>query len=77
MLIREIVQERSQAQRKRDAGTVNDQFFTRPEVAEQFADWVRSQPWYSDVTRAFFIFRSNYRNDDSSSLDQNNRQTFF
>lgn len=51
MLIKEIV-ERSQAQRKRDAGTVNDQFFTRPEVAKQFADWVRSQPWYGDVTRA-------------------------
>lgn len=51
MLISEIM-ERGQAQRKRDAGTVNDQFFTRPEVAQQFADWVRGQPWYSEVTRA-------------------------
>jgi len=41
MLIQEIT-ERSQAQRKTDAGVEHDQFFTRPAVAKQFADWVKS-----------------------------------
>lgn len=41
MLISEIT-ERSQAQRKDAAGVEHDQFFTRPAVAKQFADWVKS-----------------------------------
>jgi hypothetical protein len=51
MLIREILTEKTQAQRKREAGTVHDQFFTRPEVAQQFANWVKSHPFYKDVTK--------------------------
>jgi hypothetical protein len=43
--------ERSQAERKREAGTVHDQFFTRPEVAAQFANWVKSHPFYKSVTK--------------------------
>ena len=34
--------ERSQSQRKTDAGVTADQFFTRPEVASEFASWVKS-----------------------------------
>ena len=41
MKIKDIV-ERTQAQRKADAGVEHDQFFTRPAVAKQFADWVKS-----------------------------------
>jgi len=51
MRITEILTERSQAQRKREAGTVHDQFFTRPEVAAQFANWVKSHTFYKSVTR--------------------------
>lgn len=51
MRIIEILTERSQAERKRAAGTVHDQFFTRPEVADQFATWVKSQPFYKNVTK--------------------------
>jgi hypothetical protein len=42
MLITEVIQERTQAQRKQAAGVEHDQFFTRPEVAEQFANWVKA-----------------------------------
>jgi hypothetical protein len=41
MKIRDII-ERTQAERKADAGVEHDQFFTRPAVAKQFADWVKS-----------------------------------
>lgn len=41
MLVREIT-EQSQAQRRAAAGVAHDQFFTRPAVAKQFADWVKS-----------------------------------
>jgi len=41
MLIAEIF-ETSQAQRKSAAGIEHDQFFTRPAVARQFAEWVKS-----------------------------------
>jgi hypothetical protein len=41
MKIRDII-EQTQAQRKADAGVEHDQFFTRPVVAKQFADWVKS-----------------------------------
>ena len=52
MKINEIITERSQAARKRQAGGVDaDQFFTRPEVASQFASWVKSQPFYAETTR--------------------------
>ncbi len=51
MLIRELLTEKTQAQRKREAGTVHDQFFTRPEVAQQFANWVKSHPFYKDITK--------------------------
>lgn len=51
MRIDEIVSERSQAQRKADVGVEHDQFFTRPEIAASFAAWVKSQPFYSEVTR--------------------------
>jgi hypothetical protein len=51
MLINEIITELSQAERKARAGTVHDQFFTRPEVAEQFAQWVKSHDFYRNVTR--------------------------
>lgn len=37
-----ITQERTQAQRKQAAGVHSDQFFTRPEIAKQFANWVKS-----------------------------------
>jgi len=51
MRIIEILTERSQAERKREAGTVHDQFFTRPEVAAQFANWVKSHPFYKETTK--------------------------
>lgn len=51
MRIIEILTERSQAERKREAGTVHDQFFTRPEAANQFASWVKSHPFYKSVTK--------------------------
>jgi len=51
MKINEILQERSQAERKRDAGVKHDQFFTRPEIAASFAGWVKAQPFYSSVTK--------------------------
>ena len=43
--------ERSQAERKALAGVHSDQFFTRPQVAKQFAGWVRSQPFVKQVDR--------------------------
>lgn len=39
--------ERSQKERK--TGLKSDQFFTRPEVAKQFAEWVKNQPFYDKV----------------------------
>lgn len=51
MLIYEILTELSQADRKRAAGVEHDQFFTRPEIAKQFADWVKSHDFYSQVTK--------------------------
>lgn len=39
--------ERSQKERK--TGLKSDQFFTRPEVAKQFAEWVKKQPFYDKV----------------------------
>lgn len=43
--------ERSQAERKALAGVHSDQFFTRPQIAKQFADWVKQQPFVSKVDR--------------------------
>lgn len=51
MKIQEIIQERSQSERKRAANVTADQFFTRPEIASEFAQWVKSQPFYHDVSR--------------------------
>lgn len=51
MRISEIITELSQAERKARAGVHSDQFFTRPAVAQDFAHWVKSQPWFSSVTR--------------------------
>ena len=52
MKINEIIQEKTQAQRKQAIGGVKaDQIFTRPEVAKQFAQWVKSQPFYANVAR--------------------------
>ena len=52
MKINEIITELHQAARKRAAGGVEaDQFFTRPEVAQAFGTWVKSQPFYSNTTR--------------------------
>lgn len=51
MLVTEIITELSQAERKAQAGVVSDQFFTRPQVAKQFADWVKSMPFVSKVNR--------------------------
>ena len=51
MRINEIITELSQSERKQRAGVKNDQFFTRPEVAEQFAEWVKSHDFYKTVTR--------------------------
>lgn len=50
MKLHEILDERSQAERKRTAGIEHDQFFTRPEIASQFAAWVKGQPFYGSVT---------------------------
>lgn len=43
------ITEKSNLERKRDSGTHSDQFFTRPEVAELFSNWVKSQPFYKSV----------------------------
>lgn len=51
MLVTEIITELSQAERKAQAGVHSDQFFTRPQVAKQFADWVKSKPFVSKVNR--------------------------
>lgn len=51
MQIREIITEKTQAQRKQEAGVSHDQFFTRPEIAKQFSDWVKSKPFYQRVTK--------------------------
>ena len=48
MRFSEII-ERSDPKRKERAGVHSDQFFTRPEIAEKFASWVKSQPFYKDV----------------------------
>lgn len=42
MRYHEFTTERSQAERKAEAGVVADQFFTRPDVAHKFASWVKS-----------------------------------
>lgn len=47
----EIISEKTQAQRKREAGVEHDQFFTRPEVAKQFADWVKGHDFYKSVSK--------------------------
>lgn len=47
----EFVTELSQAQRKANVGVQHDQFFTRPEVARDFAMWVRGHPFFKHVTR--------------------------
>jgi len=39
MRYRELI-EKSQAERKADVGVEADQFFTRPEIAEKFANWI-------------------------------------
>jgi predicted RNA methylase len=51
MKIVDIITELSQNERKKRVGVENDQFFTRPEVAKQFADWVKSLPFYATVTK--------------------------
>jgi hypothetical protein len=51
MNYKEILSELSQAERKRQAGVIGDQFFTRPEVAKEFSSWVKSKPFMKDVTR--------------------------
>lgn len=51
MFIFEILAELSQAERKRSAGVEHDQFFTRPEIAEQFAEWVKRHNFYSQVSK--------------------------
>ena len=42
MRFSEFIPEKTQAQRKQQAGVAHDQFFTRPQAAQQFADWVKS-----------------------------------
>ena len=42
MRFSEFIPEKTQAQRKQSAGVEHDQFFTRPQAAEQFANWVKS-----------------------------------
>lgn len=51
MRINELLTELHQAERKRQAGIIADQFFTRPEVAQAFGAWVKSQPFMRDVAR--------------------------
>lgn len=52
MKINEIIREASQADRKRAIGGVKaDQIFTRPEVAAEFASWVKDKPFFKDVGR--------------------------
>ena len=41
MRFSEFIPENTQAQRKQAAGVAHDQFFTRPQAAQQFADWVK------------------------------------
>lgn len=43
--------ELSQAQRKAAVGVQHDQFFTRPEIAAQFAQWVKSHDFFKSVTK--------------------------
>jgi hypothetical protein len=43
------INEKSNLDRKKDSGTHSDQFFTRPEVAKLFSDWVKSQPFYKEA----------------------------
>lgn len=43
--------ERSQAERKQEAGVEADQFFTQPRVAARFAQWVKQLPFFTDVSR--------------------------
>ena len=51
MRVSEILQEKTQAQRKQEAQTIHDQFFTRPVVAAEFARWVKSHPFDSKMDR--------------------------
>ena len=41
--------EKSNLERKLSSNTHSDQFFTRPEVAKWFSDWVKSQKFYANV----------------------------
>lgn len=43
------INEKSNLDRKKDAGIHSDQFFTRAEVAKLFSDWVKSQSFYKSV----------------------------
>jgi hypothetical protein len=49
MKLRDILLEKSQRERKEQAGVKHDQFFTQPKAAEKFAKWVKSQPFWRDV----------------------------
>ena len=51
MRYHELINELSQADRKKKAGVVSDQFFTRPEVAKKFAGWIKSQSFMKQVDR--------------------------
>jgi hypothetical protein len=43
--------EKSQADRKASVGVEADQFFTRPEVADNFASWIKGHEFMSSATR--------------------------
>lgn len=43
--------ELAQAERKAQVGVEHDQFFTRPQVARDFASWVKKQPFINKVDR--------------------------
>jgi len=45
------IQEKSQAERKAEVGVEADQFFTRPEVAERFANWVKQHDFIQSASR--------------------------
>lgn len=51
MKLRDILLERTQQERKRQAGVKHDQFFTQPAAAKKFASWVKSQPFFKDVKK--------------------------
>lgn len=48
MRYNEII-EKSNLERKKSVSSHSDQFFTRPEVAKLFANWVKSQDFYNSV----------------------------